>query len=217
MARPQTASDDDILSAAQVVMERRGHEGFTLSEVAEEVGLSRAAITLRFKSAHALKLRLLEGNVDRFLQLLDTLPKTPSGDSLIEVAAFLGRVLGQRDSFVTFLSVYSGNMKDVGLAALERKRGFALRERISACMPQTILEHDQAVTAFEAHLTGSVMAWQGRSSQDPCAYLVERTKMWLTLGRIPYNTAYSGIWMTVFAAPIDADARPRARRPRRTA
>lgn len=216
MARPQTASDDDILQAAQVVMERRGHEGFTLSEVAEEVGLSRAAITLRFKSAHALKLRLLDGNVDRFLQLLSTLPSTPSGEGLIEIAAFLGRVLGQRDSFVTFLSVYSGNMKDPGLAALERKRGMALRERIGMCMPRIVLPHDQAVTAFEAHITGSIMAWQGRSSEDPGTYLVDRTKQWLTLAQIPFNAAYGGVWATMFSAPIDVGGRPRARRPRRT-
>lgn len=217
MARPQTATDEEILAAAQVVIERRGHEGFTLSEVAEEVGLSRAAITLRFKSAQALKLRLMDANVGRFLALVATLPREPHGDNLLEIAAFIGRVLGKRDNFATFLSVYSGNMKDRDLAALEHKRGMALREVISLCMPETVLPHAQAVATYEAHLTGSIMAWPGREHLDPSAYLVECCKHWLTLAQVPYTSTFTGFWMKVFAAPVDTDAPERARRPRRTA
>jgi AcrR family transcriptional regulator len=49
MARPLSATDEDILQSAQQVMRRRGFEGFSLSEVAREVGLTRTAIALRFK------------------------------------------------------------------------------------------------------------------------------------------------------------------------
>lgn len=43
MPRPKLKSDDEVLEAATVVLKRCGPIEFTLSGVAKEVGLSRAA------------------------------------------------------------------------------------------------------------------------------------------------------------------------------
>src|SRR6516225_8589088 len=98
MGRPFAASDDQILRAASKVISRRGPDAFSLAEVASEVGLSRAAIILRFKSTHALKVTLLTRQVERFAANLATLPNSPSGDNLLQVAAFIGSCLHGRDS-----------------------------------------------------------------------------------------------------------------------
>ncbi len=48
MPRPKLVSDDQVLDATHAVMLRLGPERFTLSDVAEAVGLSRAALIQRF-------------------------------------------------------------------------------------------------------------------------------------------------------------------------
>ncbi len=187
MARPQLASDDEILQAALAVISRRGPDSFTLSEVAAKVGLSRAAIILRFKSTQALKIKLLTRMVEHFVKSLETLPTSPGGDNLIEVAAFIGGIIPHRANLASFFVVYSGNIKDELLAELERKRGNALSEAVSRVTPKVSIAHDSAVRAFMAHLSGTILDWQALDDTDAKAYMVERTKEWLTLAQIPYG------------------------------
>lgn len=216
MTRPQTASDDEIIQAAYVVLTWRGHECFTLSEVAEQVGLSRAAITLRFKSALALKRRVLEQRVARFITLVDALPKSPSGDNLVEIAAFIGRELGQQDSHFTFLNIYSGNMKLKDLAEIEARRSDAIFAAIKCCMPPSPLTTEQAAFAFLTHLLGSLVVLQSVADSDRVRFLIERAHRWLTLAGIPYSEVYDGVWLNSPAPPIvPAPRAARARRLRR--
>jgi AcrR family transcriptional regulator len=188
MARPFTASDDDILHAARKVIGRRGPDGFSIAEVATEVGLSRAAIILRFKSTHALKLASLEKMVEQFAVALDVLPTTPSGDNLLQVAAFIGSYMHSRESSVRFFANYYGsNVQDRDLLKLEHQRGAVLDRAIGRVMPETVLERDSAVIAFRAHLTGSITTWLSLDDANSRRYLVMRTKEWLKLARIPFS------------------------------
>ena len=50
MPRPKLKSDDEVLEAATVVLKRCGPIEFTLSGVAKEVGLSRAALIQRTRA-----------------------------------------------------------------------------------------------------------------------------------------------------------------------
>src|SRR5580700_6001256 len=123
MGRPFTASDDDILNAAGKVIARRGPDAFSIAEVAADVGLSRAAIILRFKSTHALKVILLARMVEQFATRLKTLPQTPSGDNVLRLAAFIGGHVHSRQSLARFFSTYSTNTQHRDLLELELRRG----------------------------------------------------------------------------------------------
>lgn len=188
MARPQTVTDEEIFRAARAVIIRRGTDSFTLSEVAAEVGLSRAAIILRFKSTHALKVKLIGQMVDGFCQVLETLPRTPSGDHLLELAALIGGMISTPESLSGFFSRYNANLQDEELAALEVRRGDALRAAISRVMPETSVSHEAAVNAFRAHLTGSIMEWPVLKGVNPRTHLVQRTTEWLSLAGISYSS-----------------------------
>ena len=159
-----------------------------MAEVASEVGLSRAAIILRFKSTHALKVASLEKMVEQFAAALDVLPTTPSGDNLLHVAAFIGSYMHSRESSVRFFANYYGsNVQDRELLKLEHQRGAVLNRAIGRVMPETVLDRDSAVTAFGAHLTGSITTWLSLDDANSRRYLVMRTKEWLRLARIPFN------------------------------
>lgn len=60
MPRPKLKSDDEVLEAATVVLKRCGPIEFTLSGVAKEVGLSRAALIQRFTNRDTLLVRMME-------------------------------------------------------------------------------------------------------------------------------------------------------------
>lgn len=187
MARPQTASDQDILKAAQRVILRRGFDAFTMAEVAAEVGLSRAAIILRFKSTEALKLRLTSQMVDKFAHALSALPVTPGGDGLLEISAFIGGMLKDHDNLTAFMRRYHANLTDRELLALERRRGQVLLDAIAARMPKTAIPKEAAVAAFMAHIGGTIMAWESMADVDAKTYFAKRTREWLTLAHIPYS------------------------------
>jgi TetR/AcrR family macrolide resistance operon transcriptional repressor len=187
MARPLTASDADILNAAGNVIARRGPDAFSLAEVAEEVGLSRAAIILRFKSTRALKITLLTKLVESFANDLRALPKSPSGDNLLRVAAFIGTYVHSRESSARFFANFTANLQDRELLELESKRGEALRTAISDVMPEVNASHEAAVNAFRTHLTGNIMSWLSLDDADSRGYLVRRTMEWLRLVRVPFS------------------------------
>lgn len=207
MARTQTVSDDEILMAARKVITRRGVHGFTLTDVAAEVGLSRAAIILRFKSTHELKVRLMTRMTDAFISGLATLPTTPGGDGLLEVAAFIGGQLGSRDSVPSFFANYTANMEEHELAAIERLRGAALRTAILKVMPETRIDREAAAAAFNAHITGTIMNWVSAEEADAVAFLVQKTREWLRLAGIPFSFASSA------GARVDTISRKAASKP----
>jgi TetR/AcrR family macrolide resistance operon transcriptional repressor len=188
MARPFTASDEEILTAARNVFSKRGPDAFSIAEVASEVGLSRAAIILRFKSTHALKVASLAKMVEQFAAVLEALPKTPSGDNVLRFAAFIGAYVGSRESSARFFAnYYTTSMLDRELFDLERQRGAAMDRVISNVMPKNVLEHDSAVVAFRAHISGTIMSWHALDDSNPCRYVVTRTREWLKLARISFS------------------------------
>jgi TetR/AcrR family macrolide resistance operon transcriptional repressor len=192
MARPQTVTDDDILLAAREVILRRGYDAFSLAEVAAEVGLSRAAVILRFKSTYALKLRLTTQMAEGFSQVIGALPVNRSGTGLLELAALIGEMIGSQKNLARFDMIYRGNLNDKKLAEIERKRTGVLLQAISDRMPKVAISHDSAVTAFMTHLGGSIQLWDSTRNKNCKAFLVERTKEWLTLANVPHEKRFIG-------------------------
>lgn len=187
MARPFTASDEEILTAAESILVRRGADEFSIAEVAAKVGLSRAAIILRFTSTRALKVKVLSELVDRFVKALDALPQTASGDNLLQLAAFIGNHTGSREGSARFFANFSANLDDRDMLRLEARRGEALSAAISKVMPKIAIEHEHAVIAFRSHLTGTIFGWLAMSDSDARRYVVLRTKEWLKLAGIKFS------------------------------
>lgn len=187
MARPQTVSDEEILLAARRVISSSGYDRFTLSEVAKAVGLSRAAIILRFKSTHDLKIALIKHMTAMFQDVLDRLPVFRSGDGLLVLVGFIGEVIAERDRLAGFMQSVQSDLNDAELLALEVKRVEVLRKAISDRMPEVGIDHQSAVIAFDANLGGSIMQWQVEKEVSAFDFLVERTRAWLSLVGIEYS------------------------------
>lgn len=185
MARPLSATDDEILGAARQVLARHGLDGFSVSKVARNLGLSRAAITLRFKSADELKRTLMKRDANSFESLFLSLKLDQGASGLLTIADMIGKMVGGRDSFSNFMMRYTTNMQDPVLLQLEERRGEILRSTIARAMPETAIDKSDAVDAFMAHLTGSLMHWHSGSDLDARQFLCKRVRNWLHLVGIP--------------------------------
>lgn len=181
MARPMSATDEEILEAAHAVMARQGADGFSVSEVAREVGLSRAAITQRFKGADHLRTLLLRQLSNTFEEALVQLKAEPGASGLLEVAGFVGGWTRGRANFSAFMLDYSANIADGTAKSRELRRGEALRAAVARVMPPLAVDPAVAVDAFMTHLTGSLFAWQSTEHPDAGSFLRERTQQWLKL------------------------------------
>lgn len=209
MARTPSVSDEAILAAAKTVMIRSGINGFSVAAVAEEIGLSRAAIILRFKSTDALKAIVLETFVEQFIERLEALPKTPSGDSLLAIAAFIGGHAGSKSGSSAYFADYTKKVTNHDLIRLDYMRGAAMQHAITCAMPDTKIEKIDAAALFRAHLSGSMLAWLASDSNDAREFLVKRTQEWLRLAGIPFTESAQAIEK---AEPTTAAARKKVTR-----
>lgn len=184
MARPMSVTDEEILEAAHAVMARCGSDGFTVSEVARRVGLSRAAITHRFKGVEELRILLLKQMSHTFEDALAQLKGEPGAAGLVEIAEFVGGWTGMRTNFTAYMLDYSANIAAGAGVAAEVRRGEALRTAVAHVMPPLSVGPTAAVDAFMAHLIGSLFAWQSTDQSDAADFLRERTQEWLKLAGI---------------------------------
>lgn len=187
MARPLSATDDEILDAAQTVMARRGVEAFTVSEVARELGLTRTAIALRFKGTEDLKRTLLERQVAEFDRIFRDLDTSRGAQSLLWIADLIGQLVGGRDALSSFLLKYSGYIDDVAMRRLEERRGEILRDAVRRAMLPVSIPAADAADAFMANLTGTLINWQSSEEPDVRQFLRARTLNWLRLAGIPVD------------------------------
>ena len=189
MARPLTATDDDIVQAAYAVVRRAGYDGFTISEVARDLGLTRAAITQRFGGADQLKAIVCRLMAEQLEDLIDQLAAVPGPEGLLEFATFLGGMIGSRENLSSFLQGYSRTIHDEVRLQLEERRGRAMRLAIQRVMPPCNVTPETASDMFMTFMSGSMLAWKSGRSDDAISYLQERTLQWMQLAGIKYDAA----------------------------
>lgn len=190
MARPLSVTNDQIIDATERVFAKHGAQGLTVSEVAREVGLSRAAITLRFAGVDALKRLLLERVAQRFEKTLATVRLEQGAPSLLVIADILGGMLKGRENLSSFWLRHNSNINDPLYRAMEESRGMALRELVLSAMPETRIDKSEAVDLFMAQMTGSILNWQTNSYPDARQFLRKRALDWIRLAGIAFDEAH---------------------------
>ena len=157
MPRPKLRSDEEILEAATAVLKRRGPLDFTLSAVATEVGLSRAALIQRFTNRDRLLVRMMERSVRQVHVHLDAMPAGPGPGGLWEFLQALVRSMSTRDDFsVNFLIAwYELQVPELRELAIERNRAVVagIRRRLPPDAPA------EAELLLHAIIAGATTQW----------------------------------------------------------
>jgi len=189
MARPLSVTDEQILEATQAVLFEAGSNGLTISAIARRLGVSRAAISQRMGSLDDIKRLLMDRLAAQYEAVLAQLSPEPGAAGLIAITELIGSMIKERERFTNFMFRYNVNIDDPILRGLEERRGQALRELIAQAMPETALPKPDAVDAFMAQMTGSMINWQASQHPNAAAFLRERTVNWIRLAGIPFDGA----------------------------
>ncbi len=140
MPRPKLKSDDEVLEAATVVLKRCGPIEFTLSGVAKEVGLSRAALIQRFTNRDTLLVRMMERGVEQVRHYLNAIPIGAGPQGLWEFLQVLVRSMNTRNDFSVNYLISWYELQVPELRARLRSSGTARWWRGSASdCPQVLL------------------------------------------------------------------------------
>lgn len=159
MPRPKLHSDETVLEAASDVLLRTGPIQFTLSEVAQALGMSRAALIQRFQNKSALLHRLAERDLALTREYLDGFPPGRSVEDLWGFLADIVLGMGDGAGFQVRLLIAWSEATDPVLKGLASDRYRRVQAAIAARVPpgtpnpQALAEHLHAVIA------GATMQW----------------------------------------------------------
>lgn len=181
MPRPKLHSDEFILDTALSVLLQKGPSAFTLSEVAEEVGISRAALIQRFKDKSTLHKKVMERNTQEVRDYFaKTSPETglgPLWSMLKDLIAGMGSGAGTEG----YLLLLWGDVQEPSLRALAIERNKLVLGAIEARLPDE--PHPQAQTAglVQSVIQGACMQWLVEPEGDLAGYMTERTRLLLAI------------------------------------
>ncbi len=158
MPRPKLVSDDAVLDATHAVMLRLGPERFTLSDVAAEIGLSRAALIQRFSDKATLQLRTMERMT---AEVRDYFAAAPRETGLVALWALLRDLisgLGTGEGFAGYLLLTWGDVNDPQLNRLAVERNRLVRAAIESRLPPGPERADNALLVQQV-IQGAAMIW----------------------------------------------------------
>ena len=161
MPRRKTLSDEEILDRALPVMGRAGPAGFTLTDLADEIGLSPATLLQRFGSKRALVERAFARDNERFARWVADLPEGRG------VAATLAVYRAATEAFhdvpdselADHLLWLREDIRDPTFNALARARFALFRAAILKRLPRTRLPRQEVARLLDAQCHGAIMQW----------------------------------------------------------
>lgn len=132
MARPRTVSDDQILSATMTAIGRHGPARLTLAHVAQEVGLSPAALVQRFGSKAALLQAAAARGADQAAAVFDRAQaaSSPVAAVVTAMAMFAGDIRS-RDEMANHIGMLQLDLTQPDLREQAALQARTLRDRIA--------------------------------------------------------------------------------------
>lgn len=182
MPRPKTVDDNTVLDAALKIMLRPQREAFTLSDVATELGLSRAALIQRFQNRDGLQLRVAE----RGLQMLEEyLQEAPSHQGVDDVWTFLRTLvnsMGSDDRLPSLLMMLRDDMVDKELNTIAKARNRLIRNAISERLPDASEgQNDMLASLIQATMQGAALQAGVDSPSELKRHILDHIRLQLDL------------------------------------
>lgn len=181
MPRPKLHSDETILDSALTVLLRKGPSDFTLSEVAEAVGISRAALIQRFKDKATLHRTVMERSTqevrDYFAQTGAERGLGPLWTMLKDLIAGMGDGTGTEG----YLLLMWGDIQEPSLRILAEERNRLVIEAIAAHLPAALHPPEQTARLIQSVIQGSCMQWLVAPEGELAAFMTEQTRRLLAV------------------------------------
>lgn len=159
MPRPKLHSDETILAAAQKVLLEKGPSSFTLTDVANEVGISRAALIQRFTDKKTLHFKVMERSTREVRDYFAAAPEDRGLDALWAMLADLIAGMGAGDDFAGYLLLEWNDVVDADLNRLARERNGMVLAAIRRRLPDGPHDPGMAASIIQSVIQGASMQW----------------------------------------------------------
>ena len=176
MPRPRLHSDEAILDAAQRVLLRSGPAQFTLSDVAQEIGISRAALIQRFTDRATLHVKVMERNTQEVRDYFAAAPKEAGLDALWTMLKDLIGGMGEGDGFAGYLLLEWSDVTDPALNALAQERNRLVRGAILERLPDEGHAPEDAASLVQAVIQGATLQWLIEKSGTLNGFVIDQTR-----------------------------------------
>ncbi len=183
MPRPKLQSDEAVLDAASVTLLERGLGDFTLSDVAERVGLSRAAIIQRFGNKDELLRRIARREVVLTRAYMDSFAVTAGWDGLRDFLRTIIDSMGPGEDFTVRAQLAWAESVDPELRDLAGQRYRLVQEAIALRLPDTITHRADTAAFLHAVIAGATMQWLAEDHPDLAHYVNARVDVALAILR----------------------------------
>lgn len=181
MPRTKALSDEAVLDSVARVMFRKGPQDFTLAEAAREAGVSPATLIQRFGGKHALIVRAVARDNDRFAEILRQPPPARGAEAVIGFFSRMSQAFSSAGPFADQLLWLREDMRDPELNALARQRFAVLRAAIAARMPPLPIPAELAARLVEAQWQGALNQWGIEPVGGLADYVAESLGAWFAL------------------------------------
>ena len=166
MPRRKLISDEEILDRALPLMAAAGPAGFTLADVAREVGVAPATLLQRFGDKQTLIERAFASDNDRFVRWLESLPEGVGAEVVVRIYSEATLLFGENPSLSDHLLWLREDIRDPALNRLARHRFRLFRAAIVRRLPPLPIPAERAARLLDAQYHGAVVQWaldpQGR-------------------------------------------------------
>lgn len=175
MPRPKLHSDEQVLEAAQGVLLRMGPSDFTLSDVADTVGISRAALIQRFKDKANLHSLVMERMTQEVRDYFADAPREPGLGALWAMLKDLIAGMGSGEGSEAYLLLLWGDARDPALRVLALERNELVRKAIETRLPDGPHDPRRASLLIQAVIQGACMQWMVSREGDLAGFMTQQT------------------------------------------
>jgi AcrR family transcriptional regulator len=166
--RPRTASDEDILAAANRVISKVGPR-FTLADVAQEVGLAPATLIQRFGSKKGLVLAVLSGGGGLQEDPMIAIRKAASGplDAIFAYGDCFAQMAPTPEVLANHLAFLQMDLTDPDMYELSYAHAKATRSMLRKLLDEAVAAGElkestdtaKLATAIQSMQSGSLLSW----------------------------------------------------------
>ncbi|MBL8770360.1 MAG: TetR/AcrR family transcriptional regulator [Phenylobacterium sp.] len=176
MPRKKSISDEAILERALPLMAAAGPAGFTLADVARDVGVSPATLLQRFGDKQTLVARAFAHDNVRFTAWVAGLPDGVGSEVVIGIYTDATRLFGDNPSLADHLLWLREDIRDPAMNRLARERFALFRDAIVRRLPPLPIPAERAAALLDAQHHGALVQW----AMDPQGSLADHVRQSLT-------------------------------------
>ncbi len=177
-------SDEEVLDRALPLIGRAGPTGFTLADVAAEVGLAPATLIQRFGDKKTLIERVFARDNERFTRWIEDLPDEGGKEAVLAIyceALTIYGEFGEEEDIADQLLWLREDVRDPVMNRLTRARVALFRAAIVERLPPLPIPAEDAARLLDAQFHGAIIQWALEPEGAPGEYVMASLRNWFRL------------------------------------